>query len=88
MLNLVFDRKTDSNDTSVIALSHPGPKARWTLHVHTQETVDHTLLRVAVCSIRTTDVIRLSVACETIRLKERVVTDRVAYLLYAGLMPQ
>ena len=29
--------------------SHPGPKARWILYVHTQETVDHTLLRVAVC---------------------------------------
>ena len=34
----------------VITQSHPGPTARWTLHAHTQETVDHTLLKVAVCS--------------------------------------
>ena len=56
------------------------------MYVHTHETVDHTLLRVAACS--TTVVIRLSVACETINTKERVVTNRVAYSLYAGLMPQ
>ena len=48
--------------------------------------VDHTLLRVAVCS--TTVVITLSVECEMFRSKERVITNRVAYLLYAGLMPQ
>ena len=35
---------------AVITQSHPGPKARWTLYVHTQETVRHTLLRVAVCN--------------------------------------
>ena len=34
----------------VILKSHPGPKARWTLYVHTQETVSHTLLGVAVCN--------------------------------------
>ena len=54
--------------------------------MHTQETVDHTLLRVAVCNI--TVISRLSVACETFRSKERVITNRVAYLLYTGLMPQ
>ena len=65
--------------------SHPGPKARWTLYVHTQETIDHTLLTVAVCS--TTVVIRSQCACETV-VRRRVITNRVAYLLYAGLVPQ
>ena len=44
----------------VMIHSHPGPKACWTLHVHTQETVNHTLLSVTLCYM--TDVIRLSVA--------------------------
>ena len=69
----------------VITQSPPRPKGPLVLYVHTQKTVDHTLLKVAVCS--TTFVIRLSVACETISTKERVVTNRVAYSLHAGLMP-
>ena len=68
-----------------VVITHPGPKARWTLYVHTQESVSHSLLRVAVCN--KTVVIRLSVACGTFCTKERVVTNRVAYVLYAGLMP-
>ena len=36
----------------------------------------------------TTVVSRLSVACETFCKKERVITNRVSYVLYAGLMPQ
>ena len=43
----------------VITQSPPGPKGPLALYVHTQETVDHTLLRVAVCS--TTVVSKLSV---------------------------
>ena len=43
----------------VITQSPPGPKGPLALYVHTLETVDHTLLRVAVCS--TTVVSRLSV---------------------------
>ena len=54
--------------------------------MHTQETVSHTLLRVAVCN--KTVVSRLSVPCETLCTKERVVTNDVAYVLYAGLLPQ
>ena len=42
----------------VITQSQLGPKGPLALYVHTQETVDHTLLRVAVCS--TTVVSRLS----------------------------
>ena len=34
----------------VITQSPPRPKGPLALYVHTQETVDHTLLRVAVCS--------------------------------------
>ena len=45
--------------TAVITQSPPGPKGPLALYVHTQETVDHTLLRVAVCS--PTVVSRLSV---------------------------
>ena len=46
-------------DLSVITQSPPGPKGPLALYVHMQETVDHTLLRVAVC--RTTVVSRLIV---------------------------
>ena len=70
----------------VITQSHPGPKARWTLYVHTQEMVSHTLLRGAICN--KTVVSRISVACETFCTKERVFTNSVAYVLYAGLVPQ
>ena len=49
----------------VITHSHPAPKACWTLYVHTQETVSHTLFGIAVRN--KTVVIRLSVACETFR---------------------
>ena len=71
---------------TVITQNHPGSKARWSLYVHTQETVDHTLLRAAACS--TTVVSRINVAYETFRSKERVITNRVAYFLYAGAMPE
>ena len=37
------------DDGCVITQRHPSPKAYWTLYVHTQETVSHTLLSVAVC---------------------------------------
>ena len=84
--NLVYTHRSSNDHRShVITQSPPGPKGPLALYVHTQETVDHTLLRVAVCC--TTVVIRLSVACETISTKERV-TNSVAYSLYAGLMPQ
>ena len=84
---LVYTHRSSNDHRShVITQSPPGPKGPLAPYVHTQETVDHALLRVAVCN--TTVLTRLSVACETISTKERVVTNRVAYSLHAGLMPQ
>ena len=40
----------EAKDAFVITQSPPRPKGPLALYVHTQETVDHTLLRVAVCS--------------------------------------
>ena len=48
--------------------------------------VDFILLRVAVCS--TSVVIRSQYAYETVVRRKRVITNGVAYVLYAGLMPQ
>ena len=53
------DRLSKMVHLTVITQSPPRPKGPLALHVHTQETVDHTLLRVAVCN--TTVVSRLSV---------------------------
>ena len=84
---LVYTHRSSNNHRShVITQSHPGPKARWTPYVHTQETIDHTLLRVALFS--TTVVIRPQCARETVVRRTRVVTNRVAYLFYTGLMAQ
>ena len=49
--------------------SQPGPKGPLALYVHTQETVDHTLLRVAVCN--TTVVSRLSVHARLLNQKRK-----------------
>ena len=57
---LVYAHRSSNNHRShVITQSLPGPKALWSLHVHMQETVGHTSLRVAVCS--TTVAVRLRV---------------------------
>ena len=69
----------------VITQSPPGPKGPLALYVHTQETVDHTLLRVAVCSPTVGS--RLSVHVRR-SVRKRKSNYRVAYTLYAGLMPQ
>ena len=55
------------DNQSVITQSLPGPKALWSLHVHTQETVDHTLLRVEACTA--TVVSRSQCACETVVIR-------------------
>ena len=48
---LVYTHRSSNDHRShVITQSHPGPNACWTLYVHTQETVSHTLHRVAVCN--------------------------------------
>ena len=74
---------------------------RWTLSYNTAAThacVPWHLVMTRLCiymvgggrlpDTRTTVVSRLFVACEMYRSKERVITNRVPYCLYAGLMPQ
>ena len=57
---LVYTHRSSNNHRShVITQIQPRPNGPLALYVHTQETVDHTSLRVAVCS--TTVVSRLSV---------------------------
>ena len=53
---------------NAITQSQPRPKGPLALYVHTHETVDHTLLRVAVCS--TTVVSRRSVHARTSKTPE------------------
>ena len=61
---LVYTHRSSNDHRShVKTQSHLGSKARWTLYVHTQETVDHTLLSVAACSKTVVSVYQC--ACET-----------------------